>query len=331
MIGTDRKIHSATRLPPRIRQTFHCEKCRYMTDRKSQYTRHLATAKHLRECESEGDLKNEGETRYYPPSTTEPTIFTPPYVCRCGKKYKYDSGYYRHKLRCELLSVDEAHNHDKDNKITAQLIMDILKDNNEMKQLITEQNQLLMGQNQTIQDLIKNGTYQMNNSMNNNKTFNLQFFLHETCKNAMNLTEFIDSIQLQLNDLERFGEVGYIEGVSSIITNNLKALDITKRPLHCTDKKREIIYIKDQNQWEKGDACQTKLRNAIQRVENENLKLMSEFKRKNPDYGDARSSISDKYNKMVVEALGGTGNNREEKFHKIIQNISKTVTIDKYV
>ena len=166
--------------------------------------------------------------------------------------------------------------------------------------------------------------------MNNNKTFNLNFFLNETCKNAMNITDFVDSIKLQLTDLEKFGELGYVEGISNIITTNLKALDVSLRPVHCTDKKRDTVYIKDENQWTKEDDNKTKLRKAIKCVANNNIKLLPKYREKNPKWSDSSSRLSDKYDKMVIEIMGGLGNNDIENEDKIIHNISKTVTIDKY-
>jgi len=153
------------------------------------------------------------------------------YKCLCGKIYKYDSGFYRHKKICAFLD-----NTDNTNTI-------------EDKDLIM----MLVKQNTELMELLKNGTNHTNiantntNCMNNNKTFNLQFFLNETCKEAMNINDFVESVKIQLCDLERMGEVGYIEGLSNIITTNLKCLDVTERPVHCTDKKRETIYIKDKS------------------------------------------------------------------------------------
>jgi hypothetical protein len=203
--------------------------------------------------------------------------------------------------------------------------MELIKDNKEMKQIMLEQNN-------TIHNLVKNGITNTNISNNtncNNKTFNLQLFLNEACKDAMNITDFVDSIKLELSDLMKVGELGYVEGISNIITSNLKALDVTKRPVHCIDKKRETIYIKDEDKWEK-DENQTKLKKAINRVSNKNIKLITEYREKYPECRKSESNISDKYNKMIIEAMGGMGNNNSEKEKKIIKNISKYTTIDKY-
>jgi hypothetical protein len=145
----------------------------------------------------------------------------------------------------------------------------------------------------------------------------------------MNIMDFVDSIKLQLSDLEKVGEVGYTQGISNIITTNLKALDVTQRPVHCTDKKRETMYIKDQDKWEKEDDNKTMLRKAIKRVVNKNIKLLPQFREKYPEYSNSASKLSDRYDKMVIEAMGGIGNNNIDKEDKIIHNISKCVILDK--
>ena len=231
--------------------------------------------------------------------------------------------HWRYKNICQ---IEQSQVIQPSNMITTELVMELIKDNKEMKQIILEQNN-------TISSLVKNGISNNNNTNslnnNNNKTFNLQFFLNETCKDAMNIMEFVDSIKLQLSDLEKMGEVGYTQGISNIITTNLKALDVTQRPVHCTDKKRETMYIKDEDKWEKEDDNKTKLRKVIKKVANKNIRLLPQFREKHPDYDDADSSISDKYSKMVIEAMGGAGNNDLDKEDKIIQNISKNVCIEK--
>jgi hypothetical protein len=145
----------------------------------------------------------------------------------------------------------------------------------------------------------------------------------------MNIMDFVESIQLQLSDLESVGKLGYVEGISNIITTNLKALDITQRPVHCTDKKRETIYVKDEDKWQKEDEEKIKLRKAVKRVATKNLCLLPKFKEVHPDCSKASSLYSDQYNKIIVESCGGSGENDLEKEEKIIRNIAKMVTIEK--
>jgi hypothetical protein len=199
--------------------------------------------------------------------------------------------------------------------------MVLIKENSELKNLMME--------------VIKNsGTHNTTNNHNtncHNKTFNLQFFLHETCKDAMNIMDFVDSIKLQLSDLEKVGSIGYVEGISNIITSNLKALDITQRPIHCTDNKREVLYVKDEDKWEKENDKKKKLRKAIKHIAHKNSKLISDFKNKYPDCVKSDSKKSDQYNRLIIEAMGGPGDNDMEKEDKIIKKIAKEVTIDKHI
>jgi hypothetical protein len=297
-------------LVPKSSRIFECVFCDYKTCRKSQYERHLQTDKHKNNKNGSKMIVNDN---YLVQNSSKL------YYCSCGKVYKYDSGYYRHKKNCKFIEETDKNNYDvNDNK----LISD--------KDLIM----MLVKQNTELMEILKNGANNNSNNtntncMNNNKTFNLQFFLNETCKDAMNINDFVDSIKPQLSDLEKMGEVGYIEGLSNIITSNLKVMDITERPVHCTDKKRETIYIKDDNKWEKDDDNKTKLRKAIKKISSKNFKLMSAYREKYPGCQFAESKHGDKYNKLMIEVLGGKGDNDKEKEDKIIHNISKNIIIEK--
>ena len=293
-------------------QEYYCEKCDFKCCKKFNWNRHLNTSKHTEELfgKEQKEQKEQNDKVY---------------MCICGKIYNNASGLWKHKNKCCHDKSLPLQNTDDNNEPTdKQLIVMLLKQNTD---LIKEQSDI----KELILEIVKNGT--MNNSHNtthtnsHNKAFNLNFFLNETCKNAMNITDFVDSIKLQLSDLEKFGEIGYVEGLSKIIVKNLNDLDETIRPIHCTDKKRETMYIKDKNQWEKEDDNKSKLRKIIKRVQDKNIRLLPQFREKYPDYGDARSKTSDIYNKMVVEAMGGTGNNDIEKLDKIIHNISKVTTV----
>ena len=245
------------------------------------------------------------------------------FICQnCNKSYKDNSGLWRHKKKCCIKeNNEELNNHE----ITPELIMSVLQQNKELQQILLEQNK-------TIVELSKNNTITNNNNITNtnshNKTFNLQFFLNETCKDAMNIMDFVDSIKVQLCDLEKVGKIGYVEGISNIIVKNLNSLDETKRPVHCTDAKREVMYVKDENKWEKENENKNKLRKAIKHVAHKNSKMLKDFKTKHPDCDKSESKFSDQYNKLVIEALGGKGDNDLEKEDKIIKNIAKQVTID---
>ena len=201
-----------------------------------------------------------------------------------------------------------------------ELITYLIQENKEFKNLILE-----IVKKDTCQSTTNNTT---TNNYSYNKSFNLNFFLNETCKDAMNITDFVESIKLQLSDLEKVGEIGYVEGISNIIVKNLKGLDVTQRPVHCTDKKRETMYVKDEDKWEK-DEEQKKMHTMVKKVSNKNVKMLSMFKEAHPDCITSTSDYSDQYNQMVMEAMGGKGDDDFEKEEKIIKNVSKEVMIEK--
>ena len=294
---------------------FFCEDCDFSCSKKGDWHRHILRAKHINLTNSNKSVTEKASKNIN--------------VCElCSKEYKSRNGLWSHKKICHKINEQQLTTINPSNIITTELVLELIKDNKEMKQIILEQHN-------TIHNLVKNGTNQITNSHNNtnsnNKTFNLQFFLNETCKDAMNIMDFVDSIKLQLSDLEKVGELGYTQGISNIITTNLKALDVTQRPVHCTDKKRETMYIKDEDKWEKEDEQNSKLKKMIRDVESKNIKLLPLFREKYPEYKNSSSKVSDKYDKIVLEAMGGAGNNDGEKEDKIIHNISKCVVIDKYI
>ena len=293
---------------------YYCQKCDFKCSKKYSWHRHLITDKHTKEENGTGkEIKKvqKGHNK----------IFTCQY---CNKEFQTSAGLWKHKQKCnddkniETIKEQAKTITDKD-----ELIMFLIKECSDYKNIILEQQNMML-------KVLENGTNN-NNSHNtthtnsHNKAFNLNFFLNETCKDAMNITDFVDSIKLQLVDLEKFGEVGYVEGISNIITTNLKALDVTQRPVHCTDKKRETMYIKDENQWEKEDDNKSKLRKAIKKIADKNIRLLPQFREKYPSYKDSSSKISDKYDKMVIEAMVCDST----KDDKIIRNVSNITTIEK--
>jgi len=290
---------------------FYCVLCDYSTSRFSQYERHMTTPKHKKI--TNGNLvDNEKGSKEF--------------LCNdCGKKYSHPSGLCRHKKKCikteEITITDLIHPDITDKEI----IFMLLKQNNEFKELLVEQNKNMMNNLAKNNSVIAHNTI---NSNNNNKTFNLQVFLNETCKDAMNITDFVDSLQLQLSDLENVGKNGFVKGITNIIVKNLKALDITQRPVHCSDQKRETMYIKDQNEWyndSKELPENQKLKKAIKQIAHKNICLIPEWKKLYPDCVYADSRKSDIYNHIVYEAMDHNTHNSE----KIIKNIAKEVYIDK--
>ena len=282
-------------LSQNIPHKFSCELCNYYTAYSKDYNKHLLTKKHMSMSkEINGNIKE-----------IEKIL-----VCQnCKKEFKTNSGLWKHKKNNNCIKNNISHDVDKNDK----LIEYLMKENKEMKELILE--------------IVKNGT--MNNSHNttntnsHNKAFNLQFFLNETCKNAMNITDFVESIKLQLSDFMSIGDVGFVQGISNIIVKNLNSLDETIRPIHCTDQKRETFYVKDENKWEKEEDDRKKLKKMIRGIAYKNEKLMKTYKETYPDYNRSDSKRSDQYSKIMIEAMDCKEENRE----KIIKNISKATII----
>jgi len=291
---------------------FECITCDFNCFNKNDYNRHILTRKHKM-------LTNVDKENFENVSKFE---------CECGKEYKHRQSLSIHKKKCTFIKDNSTEEKETNDPSDKELIMMVVKQNAE---LIKDNNEL----RNMMKKVLENGTNNIttNNTTthtnSHNKAFNLNFFLNETCKDAMNITDFVDSIKLQLSDLEGVGELGYIEGISNIIVKNLKALDIEKRPVHCTDKKRETLYIKDENKWEKEDDEKKKLRKAIKRVATKNQRLIPKFKEAHPDCIKAASKFSDQYNKIIIESMGGSGDNDLEKENKIIRKISKATIIDK--
>ena len=288
-----------------------CDFCDFKTCNKNDYNRHLSTVKHMR---------NKNATL----SNNEILKKQDIYLCKnCNKQYSDRTGLWRHNLKCNLdINIQNVENNTNKDDI----IQLLLKQNND---LIKEQSDI----KQIILEIVKNGTNNVinNNNINShNKTFNLQVFLNETCKDAMNISDFVESIKLQLSDLENVGKVGYIEGISNIIIKNLQALEVEKRPVHCTDQKREVMYVKEDNVWEKEDEANKKLRKAIRMIAHKNICMFKSFREKYPDCEEYDSKKNSQYNTIVYEAMGGKGDDDYNKDTKIIKKIAKQVTIDKY-
>lgn len=285
-------------------QSYTCNCCDYNTSKKNHFERHILTDKHSKRV-NETKVKQKGAERA---------------ECICGKIFGSRTTLWRHKKVCGNFIINTNVENEKLNISDDNLILMLI---NQCKELRDE--------NKGLIEIIKNGTHHTINSNNtiSNKTFNLNLFLNETCKDAMNITDFVESIKLQLSDLEKVGEIGYVEGISNIINTNLKALDVTQRPIHCTDKKREVLYIKDEDKWVKEDNEKRKLRKAIKKIADKNSRLLLKYKEKYPDCNKSNSKYADQYNKIIVEAFGGQGDDDVDKENKIIAKIAKDVVIDK--
>ncbi len=281
-------------------QEFYCENCQFACFKKYSWERHLSTSKHIKETKGSilETIKGEKGQEMFTCET-------------CNKLYKNRSGLWKHKKKCNV--QQQSINH-PENKLTIadkdELIIQLLKQNAKLMEIL---------ENGTV-----NNSHNTTNTNSHNKAFNLQFFLNETCKNAMNITDFVDSIKLQLSDFMSMGEVGFIEGISNIIVKNLNSLDETVRPIHCTDQKRETFYVKDANIWEKEEEDKKKLNKMVKSIAFKNEKLMKTYKETYPDYNNPDSKRSDQYSKIMIEAMDCKDESRE----KIIKNISKATSIN---
>jgi hypothetical protein len=290
-------------------QKYNCKDCDYITCSYKDYNKHLRTNKHINRTFLNNLEQNSPEN-------------PKEYRCKiCNKCYKARNSLWYHEQKCSIQNIPVDEPSDK------QLILQILKQNSE---LIKENSELRKEQTdikELILEIVKNGTHNTTTTTthtnSHNKAFNLNFFLNETCKNAMNITDFVDSIKLQLSDLMEVGEMGYVEGMSKIIVKNLNNLDETVRPIHCTDKKRETMYVKDQGEWSKEDDNKTRLKKAINKIADKNIRLLPQFREKYPEYKNASAKISDVHDKLVIEVMETDDNKKE----KIIKNISKATTI----
>jgi len=292
-----------TKKSPKIAKIFLCEKCDYECSKQSDWNKHLLTSKHIKD---DAELQKNRQNRQK-------------FVCECGNKYKYRQGLWNHKKKCLDEKEEIKEKNEEPDLNDKNLILTLIQQNNELQKQMLE--------------VIKNGT-NVSNTINNNshnKTFNLQVFLNETCKNAMNIMDFVDSIKIQLSDIESIGELGYVNGMSKLIIKHLNALDENMRPVHCSDPKRESLYVKDQNVWEKEDPDNKKIKKAIKYISHKNICALPEWKAKYPDCIYSDSNRSDQYNRIVIEAMGGSGDNDAEKADKIVKKIAKVVTIDKSI
>ena len=314
---------------------FYCEKCKTGTDNKKDFNKHLLTRKH------------QMDTFGYIVDTCFSKKLNNNYTCICGNKYKYSQGLSKHKKICPLIKENQenqenqkkqenkeilildASSNQPETQVCLSMMMDLIKqnqaillENNEFKELIIEQNKQMIeiakeGNNKNI---INNN----NNTINNNNKFNLNFFLNEQCKDAMNIMDFANSLKIKMMEVENVGSHGYAEGISNIIIRGLKELDIFKRPIHCSDLKREVLHIKNNDAWEK-DNEQKQLVCAIKKVARNNFMQVAEWKQQHPDYMNQESPDHDFYCKIIEESSSGD----QEKYNKIIRTVAKEVIIEK--
>ena len=289
-------------LTPKNPKKFSCNNCDFHTSNKKDYNKHRDTIKH----------KKLSDLNYL--EQKNPNY---PFFCKnCNKEYKARNSLWYHEKKCkkdenEIITKNE--NTIKNELDMKTLILELVKSNTELQQQMLE---VCKNSNTTI------------NSNNNNKTFNMQVFLNEKCKDAMNIMDFVNSMDLQLSDLEELGELGYVEGISRQMIRKLSEMDVYKRPIHCSDLKRETIYVRDNGVWEKETITHDKLRKAIKYVTAKNGYLLEPWRDANPQCMNTQHRLNDVYVRIMSQAMGGKGEFFDSE-NKIIKKVSKVITIDK--
>jgi hypothetical protein len=243
------------------------------------------------------------------------------FACKkCKKEYRVRNSLWYHERKCVggiiTTTASEQKPPEEVNTLTT-MVMELMKSNSELQKQMVE-----ICKHTNITNITQL------NSNNNNKTFNLQFFLNEQCKDAMNMSDFANSFELQLSDLESVGELGYVEGITKIFVDKLNSMDIYKRPVHCSDAKREILYVKDGNKWEREERNNPKIRYAIKTISFRNMKLANLWSDTYPESKDGDSHMNDTYMRLIKESTGGNGEISVSE-DKIIRRIAKEMVINK--
>jgi hypothetical protein len=324
-----RNISVTSRKKAKERELYFCNDCNYETRKKSTYETHLLSVKHVKKVKGKEQQKEE-------------------YSCKCGLSYVSRSGLWRHQKSCSFENTNELASTSKKTienehhtlKMTPELIMLLIHQNKEMQQIMVEQqkyfaeqqNNYMKQQNVIMEKMIENGgNNHHNNTINNNdnKSFNLNFFLNETCKNAMNLSDFVNGVDISLDDFEETGRIGYVEGLSRIFCKELRKLSVTERPIHCSDAKRETIYIRENNRWEK-DENKERLLRAVKQIGKKNIKVLTLWQEKYPGYKDVESKENDRYLHILTNIMcGETEEEIQSNYGKIMKNISRVTVVDK--
>ena len=305
---------------------FFCEKCNTTCSRKSEFERHLNTNKHIINTLAIPVTKISSPIILHQKLENN-TDFT----CElCNKTFNSRSGIWRHNKKYHVPNKENSTEKIQINSETdfelKTMFIELMKQNEEFKKIMLEQNtkMLELANNQSITNNNNNGT--INNTTNK---FNLQIFLNETCKDAMNIQEFIDFCKVQHTDFENFGKYGYVESMTRIIMRNLMELEVHRRPIHCTDAKREVLYVKDNNVWV-NDFSREKIIRAIKYIAAKNVKQIPDWMDHNPDSKNTQTKLHDKYMRMVCHSMGGRDEAEDQEYYKkIIHNVAKEVVIDK--
>lgn len=283
---------------------YSCDDCSYETKYKHHMDRHMQTEKHYK------NVNRNNKTKY---------------TCICGKSYNHKSGLCKHKHKCSVIKNKKENLYCEYGVIDKNdVIMKLIQQNHEFKQLILEQTEHI------IKLASKNGSECNNNSITNNNQFNLNMFLNVTCKDAMNMTDFINSIEINLEDLEITGKIGYVDGISKIFIDRLKELHVHNRPMYCSDSRREIIYIKDNDVWEEETGDRKRLKQAINEITHKNMGLILVWKQHNPGCDNPQTSSNNVYLKIVSNSMNGlTKEETDRNYNRIISKVAREMAIPK--
>ena len=300
-----------TQKMPKNAGHFFCENCDFKCSKESNFKIHLATRKHKMMTNDDTKMPENAKA----------------YICECGKSYKYRQGLSVHKQKCTTKNVITVIDNDTPSDPTFEYLLkenlEMKRDNLEMKKDSLEMKQDSLEMKQMMMEMMgKMGNTITNNTQNNQ--FNINMFLNETCKDAINFSDFIDRIEISHDDLENNAQLGFVNGITKILMDNLGLLTINERPIHCTDVKRETLYIKEQNVWNKDQSVEI-LENAIKEVSRKSMQSLSQWKKSNPDYEDMDSEFSKKCIPMQQNSMGLC--NKESFYPKIIHNIAKANSI----
>jgi len=309
-----------------------CEICNFYTSNIKDYKRHLTTAKHKIQQ-----------------NTTQIQLLHKDYDCECGKRYSHRASLYNHKKKCRSLPQDttsqcdeyvnnvSSHSNTGNTNCHSDHLYHLFIENQEFKKLLIEQNNAMIEQqnkNHNLQkqllEVVKDGRIINNNTTNNNnQKFNLNFFLNTTCKDAMNMSEFIENIEIDFKDIENIGKNGYVSGMTDVILSRIKDLDVTKRPVHCTDLKRETLYIKDNDEWSKDTPDNAKLHNMINCVAQRNCDTVPRWREKHPESQQINHPQYEFCINMMKNVLGDIGSQQTRLDNKIIRNLSKHIIVNR--
>jgi hypothetical protein len=275
---------------PKNSHAFLCESCDFSTSNKKDYHRHCETLKCMSVTKTPKNPKK--------PQKTPDQLCSRIFECECGKSFKDRTGLWRHNKICN-------------NRESVNKLMDMVME---------------LAKNQAAITNIDNS----HTTNSHNKQFNLNFFLNETCKDAYNISEFVEQLDVSMEDMLHTSRVGYTDGVSQIIMNGLKALDENKRPIHCTDVKRETLYIKENDTWNKEADDRPILLGAVKKIAGKNIKQISEWCKQHPNYRDSSSRDNDIHLKILCNVMqGGTDAEIHHSFCTVFRNIAKGSIIKK--